>query len=231
MCHPLAGGKGGTQYQRGGRDLRFERADYQTAEFCYPLSAVRFPRERRQSDVRLAWYLEMYSLLTASHIKVGDFSTPLRCARNDRGGEFRQSDVRRDLSDLSSGLHPAPFRSGTKEGAQNFLCPLEGNAAKQQRVYEVNHVNETLLLFHAARRLARLGNSMQNCHLRKGPDVTCFAAASYAVGCVEVGDFSTLLRCARNDRFARVSDFGFEGSSILQKCGMPHFCKMEMNIG
>ena len=37
----------------GVRDLRFERADYQTAEFCYPLSAVRFPRERRQSDVRL----------------------------------------------------------------------------------------------------------------------------------------------------------------------------------
>ena len=36
---------------------------------------------------------------------------------------------------------------------------------------------------------------------------------------------------ARNDRFARVSDFGFEGGSILQKCGMPHFCKMEMNIG
>ena len=30
---------------RGGRDLRFETADYQTAEFCYPLSAVRFPRE------------------------------------------------------------------------------------------------------------------------------------------------------------------------------------------
>ena len=53
MCHPLAGGKGGTQYQGGVRDLRFERADYQTAEFCYPLSAVRFPRERRQSDVRL----------------------------------------------------------------------------------------------------------------------------------------------------------------------------------
>jgi hypothetical protein len=53
LCHPLAVGKGGTQYQRGVRDLRFERADYQTAEFCYPLSAVRFPRERRQSDVRL----------------------------------------------------------------------------------------------------------------------------------------------------------------------------------
>ena len=49
--------------------------------------AIRFPwgRERvRLSDVRLAWYLETYSLLTASHIKVGDFSTPLRCARNDR---------------------------------------------------------------------------------------------------------------------------------------------------
>ena len=39
----------------------------------------------RLSDFRLAWYLEMYSLHTASHIKVGDFSTPLRCARNDIG--------------------------------------------------------------------------------------------------------------------------------------------------
>ena len=90
-----------------------------------------------------------------------------------------------------------------KEGAQNFLCPLEGNAAKQQRVYEVNHVNETLLLFHAARRLARLGNSMQNCHLGKGPDVTCFAAASYVANSVEAGDFSTPLRSARNDMKGR----------------------------
>ena len=45
MCHPLAGGKGGTQYQRVVRDLRFETADYRTVELCYPLSAVRFPRE------------------------------------------------------------------------------------------------------------------------------------------------------------------------------------------
>ena len=53
------------------------------------LSAVRCPRERemvRLSDVRLAWYLETYSPLTASHIKVGDFSTSLRCGRNDRRG-------------------------------------------------------------------------------------------------------------------------------------------------
>lgn len=33
MCHPLAGGKGGTQYQRGERDLRFERADYRTSDW------------------------------------------------------------------------------------------------------------------------------------------------------------------------------------------------------
>ena len=66
---------------KGGK--RFEE---ETVAFCYPLSAVRFPREGvRLSDFRLAWYLEMYSLLTASHIKVGDFSTPLRCARNDVG--------------------------------------------------------------------------------------------------------------------------------------------------
>ena len=42
-------------------------------KLCYPLSAVRFPREREM--------------------------------------------VRPDSSDLSSGLRPAPFRSGTKEGA------------------------------------------------------------------------------------------------------------------
>ena len=69
--------------------MRVQTADYQTVEFCYPLSAVGFPRGRemvRLSDFRLAWYLETYSLLTASHIKVGDFSTPLRCARNDMKG-------------------------------------------------------------------------------------------------------------------------------------------------
>ena len=51
--------------------------------------AIRFPWGRemvRLSDFRLAWCLETYSLLTASHIKVGDFSTPLRSARNDIGG-------------------------------------------------------------------------------------------------------------------------------------------------
>ena len=37
MCHPLAGGKGGTQYQRGGkrfeeRGLRVQTADYQTSD-------------------------------------------------------------------------------------------------------------------------------------------------------------------------------------------------------
>ena len=41
--------------------------------------------------------------------------------------------------------------------------------------------------------------------LGKGPDVTCFAAASYAVGCVEVGDFLTPLRCARNDMKGRLA--------------------------
>ena len=50
---------------KGGRDLRFERADYQT------------------SDVRLALCLETYSPFMAGHMVQGDFSTPLRCARND----------------------------------------------------------------------------------------------------------------------------------------------------
>lgn len=150
-----------------------------------------------------------------------------------------------------------------KEGAQNFLCPLEGNAAKQQRVYEVNHVNETLLLFHAARRLARLGNSMQNCHLRKEPDVTCFAVASYAAGCVEVGDFGAVLEMTGGllrdpgskgykvqwvQRLAALTQYSgpFQGKesgerciamvssvwgkSILQKCGMPRFCKMDFSV-
>ena len=40
----------------------------------------------RLSDFRLAWYLEMYSLLTAGHVARGDFSTSLRCGRNDRRG-------------------------------------------------------------------------------------------------------------------------------------------------
>ena len=86
MCHPLAGGKGGTQYQRGGKRFEERGLRERWGNGGTLLSAIRFPREGvRLSDFRLAWYLEMYSLLTASHIKVGDFSTPLRCARNDVG--------------------------------------------------------------------------------------------------------------------------------------------------
>ena len=60
-------------------------------KLCYPLSAVRFPREGvrlsdiRLSDVRLALCLETYSPFMAGHMVQGDFSTPLRCARNDIG--------------------------------------------------------------------------------------------------------------------------------------------------
>ena len=51
-------------------------------------------------------------------------------------------------SDLSSGLRPAPSRSGKqKEGP--FMGRLRAN-------------------------FARLGNPMQDCHLRKEPNVTCF---------------------------------------------------------
>ena len=39
--------------------------------------------------------------------------------------------------------------------------------------------------------------------LGKGPDVTCFAVASYAANGVEVGDFRTPLRSARNDMKGR----------------------------
>jgi len=42
------------------------------------------------------------------------------------------------------------------------------------------------------------------CFSWKRPDVTCFVAASYVVGCIEVGDFSTPLRSARND----IGEFG-----------------------
>ena len=71
MCHPLAGGKGGTQYQRGGRDLRFETADYQTSD-------------NQTSDWHCAW--NPIPVLTVGHMARGDFSTPLRSARNDIGG-------------------------------------------------------------------------------------------------------------------------------------------------
>ena len=39
--------------------------------------------------------------------------------------------------------------------------------------------------------------------LWKGPDVTCFAVASYAANGVEAGDFSTPLRCGRNNMKGR----------------------------
>jgi hypothetical protein len=64
LCHPLTGGKGGTQYQRGVRDLRFERADYQT------------------SDLRLIWCLETYLPAYGWTHGAGRF---LDCARNDIG--------------------------------------------------------------------------------------------------------------------------------------------------
>ena len=51
----------------GVRDLRFERADYQT------------------SELRLALCLETYSPFMAGHMVRGDFRAPLRCARNDIG--------------------------------------------------------------------------------------------------------------------------------------------------
>ena len=42
--------------------------------------------------------------------------------------------------------------------------------------------------------------------LGKGPDVTCFAAASNAVGCVEVGDFGAPLSTLEMTSEARGSD-------------------------
>lgn len=41
----------------------------------------------RLSDFRLAWCLETYSLLTASHMVQGDFSTPLEMTLGGQGGQ------------------------------------------------------------------------------------------------------------------------------------------------
>ena len=41
----------------------------------------------RLSDFRLAWCLETYSLLTASHMVQGDFSTPLEMTSGGQGGQ------------------------------------------------------------------------------------------------------------------------------------------------
>ena len=68
---------------RGVRDLRFERADYRT------------------SDLRLAWCLGTYSPFTVGHMVQGDFSTPLRCGRNDRrGAQTGRGDLRKEVWDL-----------------------------------------------------------------------------------------------------------------------------------
>lgn len=45
----------------------------------------------RLADIRLAWCLETYFPFTASHMEVGDFSTPLRSTRNDIGGQDGQT--------------------------------------------------------------------------------------------------------------------------------------------
>lgn len=54
----------------GGRDLRFETADYQTSD-------------NQTSDWHCAWNL--IPVLTVGHMVRGDFSTSLRSARNDIG--------------------------------------------------------------------------------------------------------------------------------------------------
>ena len=75
-------------------------------------------------------------------VEAGDFSTPLRCARNDMKGR---------------------------------------SAARVQMVQKVQRV--------VVAALPQYSGSFS----WKGPDVTCFAAASYAVGCVEAGDFGAPL--------------------------------------
>ena len=52
MCHPLAGGKGGTQYQRGVRDLRFESSDCRLSDGGILLSAVGCPLSAGEETIR-----------------------------------------------------------------------------------------------------------------------------------------------------------------------------------
>ena len=51
-----------------------------------------------------------------------------------------------------------------KESASIFLCPLEGNAAKQQRVYGGKNDDVALILPYAAPYFARLAHPMQDVH-------------------------------------------------------------------
>ena len=60
----------------------------------------------RLSDVRLAVCRETYFLLTTRTIVQEDFSTPLRSARNDRGGALRQylaSFLRKEVAQSGDG--------------------------------------------------------------------------------------------------------------------------------
>ena len=60
----------------------------------FEISDFRCQTERgrfEEKDLRLAERLVMFQPLTVDHMVAGDFSTPLRSARND-GGFARQSD-------------------------------------------------------------------------------------------------------------------------------------------
>ena len=91
----------------------FRRSDYQTEKGRFKEKDLRGETVRRQT-IRLAERLVMFQPLTVDHMVAGDFSTPLRCARND-GGFARQSDGQ--ISDFRWGEKEAskymPFRSHT----------------------------------------------------------------------------------------------------------------------
>ena len=72
--------------------MRFEISDFrcQTERGRFEEKDLRGETVRRQA-IRLAERLVMFQPLTVDHMVAGDFSTPLRSARND-GGFARQSD-------------------------------------------------------------------------------------------------------------------------------------------
>ena len=104
------------------------------------------------------------------------------------GSNFRPPGRKKFLKnflDLSSGLRPAPFRSSKqKEGP--FMGRLRAN-------------------------FARLGNPMQNCHLRKEPYVMCFSSCSTVIQLLKWQG------CHENDYFSRqIFKGGCKNEGLMQ---------------
>ena len=74
--------------------MRFEISDFrcQTERGRFEEKDLRGETVRRQA-IRLAERLVMFQPLTVDHMVAGDFSTPLRSARNDRD----ERDLRKEI--------------------------------------------------------------------------------------------------------------------------------------